>query len=203
MPDKTYHHGNLAADLLQAAERELVLNGIESLSLRAVAKRAGVSHAAPAHHFRGARGLLTALAAKGYERLIEAQEERQSRMESDPESQLLAIGLGYLDFADANPELFRLMFSSGKPDRSDPHFDTAAQAAFGKLVEGVRKVMNADPLTHPEAMTQVAASWSMVHGLADLMISGRLDGPLALKEISETEREAIMSRIMLRALGKS
>ena len=65
MTDKTYHHGNLAAELLQAAERELVLNGIEAFSLRAVAKRAGVSHGAPAYHFKSARGLLTALAATG------------------------------------------------------------------------------------------------------------------------------------------
>mgnify|MGYP003726374833 CR=1 FL=1 len=60
---KTYHHGDLASELLRAAERELSENGIESFSLRAVAKRAGVSHGAPAHHFRDARGLLTALAA--------------------------------------------------------------------------------------------------------------------------------------------
>ena len=84
MTDKTYHHGNLAAELLQAAERELVLNGIEAFSLRAVAKRAGVSHGAPAYHFKSARGLLTALAATGYERLVEAQEARQSDAGSAP-----------------------------------------------------------------------------------------------------------------------
>jgi AcrR family transcriptional regulator len=202
VPDKTYHHGNLAFELLQAAERELVLNGIEAFSLRAVAKRAGVSHGAPAYHFKSARGLLTALAATGYERLMEAQENRQRSAESDPKSQLIAIGLGYLDFAESNPELFRLMFSSEKPDRSDTHFDTAAKAAFGILVEGVREIMDCDPHTHSAAMAQVAASWAMVHGLADLMISGRLDGPLALNDISEKTREVLLSDIMLRALAE-
>ncbi len=201
MSDKTYHHGNLAAELLRAAERELVLNGIEAFSLRAVAKRAGVSHGAPAYHFKSARGLLTALAAIGYERLLEAQEARQRTAETDSKAQLIAIGLGYLDFAEANPDLFRLMFSSEKPDRSDAHFDTAAKAAYGKLVEGVREVMNCDPHTHPAAMTQVAASWAIVHGLADLMISGRLDGPLALNDISDTDREAVLSDILLRPLA--
>lgn len=203
MPDKAYHHGNLAAELLEAAERELALNGIEAFSLRAVAKRAGVSHGAPAHHFKDARGLLTALAATGYERLVEAQNSRQDRVEHDATAQLLAIGFGYLDFAEANPELFRLMFSSEKPDRSDRHFDAAAKAAFGKLVDGVRDVLDADPYTDPDAMTQVAASWAMVHGLADLLISGRLDGPLALDDISKRHRETLLSDILLRALEES
>ncbi|ALG62201.1 MULTISPECIES: TetR/AcrR family transcriptional regulator [Citromicrobium] len=201
MTDKTYHHGNLAAELLQAAERELVLNGIEAFSLRAVAKRAGVSHGAPAYHFKSARGLLTALAATGYERLVEAQKARQSDAGSAPKEQLIAIGLGYLDFAEANPDLFRLMFSSEKPDRGDAHFDTAAKAAFGKLLDGVCEVLGRDPSAHPSAMTQVAASWAMVHGLADLIISGRLDGPLALKEISGPDREMLLSRILLKALA--
>ncbi len=201
MTDKTYHHGNLAAALLDAAERELVLHGIEAFSLRAVAKRAGVSHGAPAYHFKSAHGLLTALAARGYDRLVEAQEARQSAAASDPEAQLIATGLGYLDFAEANPDLFRLMFASEKPDRSDAHFDTAAKAAFGKLVKGVCAVTGSDPAAHPEAKTQLAASWAMVHGLADLVISGRLDGPLALNGIGDTQRDALMSQILLRALG--
>jgi len=201
--EKNYHHGNLAFELLQAAERELVLNGIEAFSLRAVAKRAGVSHGAPSYHFKSARGLLTALAAIGYERLGGAQKTRQRSAESDPKSQLIAIGLGYLDFAEANPELFRLMFSSEKPNRSDAHFDTAAKAAFGKLVEGVRLAIDSDPHTQRAAMTQVVASWAMVHGLADLMISGRLDGPLGMNDISEMDREVLLSDIMLRALAES
>ncbi len=203
MLEKNYHHGNLAFELLQAAERELVLNGIEAFSLRAVAKRAGVSHGAPSYHFKSARGLLTALAAIGYERLGGAQKTRQRSAESDPKSQLIAIGLGYLDFAEANPELFRLMFSSEKPNRSDAHFDTAAKAAFGKLVEGVRLAIDSDPHTQRAAMTQVVASWAMVHGLADLMISGRLDGPLGMNDISEMDREVLLSDIMLRALAES
>ena len=200
MLKKAYHHGNLATALLLAAERELALHGIEAFSLRAVAKRAEVSHGAPAHHFNNAKGLLTALAAIGYERLVEAQMARQESAESDPQAQLVAIGLGYLDFAEENPELFRLMFTSDKPERRNLHFARAANAAFAKLVNGIRDVIGTDPNTDPVAMTQVAASWSMVHGLADLMISGRLDGPLHLKERSGTDRDALLSKVLLRAL---
>lgn len=200
MAGRAYHHGNLAAELLLAAERELVLSGIEAFSLRAVAKRAGVSHGAPAHHFKNARGLLTALAAAGYERLVRAQEARQRGAETDPKVQLVAIGFGYLDFAVENPELFRLMFSSEKPVRSDAQFEEAAKAAFARLVDGVRDVLGANPETDPVAMMQLAASWSMVHGLANLLISGRLDAPLGLIEASEVDREMLLSKILLRAL---
>src|SRR5262245_45102253 len=85
-----YHHGNLRAALLEAAEAELEAEGIEGFSLRGVAKRAGVSHAAPAHHFGDASGLLTGLAAEGYRRFVAAQKNASS----DGMSQLVAAGLG-------------------------------------------------------------------------------------------------------------
>ncbi len=107
----TYHHGDLHRALLAAAEEELTEKGVEAFSLRGVAKRAGVSHGAPAHHFADARGLLTELAAQGYQRFIDAQERRQQEAAKDPEAQLTASGLGYIDFATENPALFRLMFS--------------------------------------------------------------------------------------------
>jgi AcrR family transcriptional regulator len=203
LPPKTYHHGNLASELLKAAEQELALNGIEAFSLRAVAKRAGVSHGAPAHHFGNATGLLTALAANGYERLVEAQEKRQLAATPDKTAQFVALGLGYLDFAEANPELFRLMFSSEKPERTNEAFNAAAQAAFGKLVDGVSEMLGADPYGDPVAMKQVVASWAIVHGLADLLISGRLDAPMASADISKTLRDAVLSEIMLRVLNQS
>ncbi len=202
MPPKTYHHGNLASELLKAAEEELVMNGIESFSLRAVAKRAGVSHGAPAHHFRDARGLLTALAAIGYRRLVAAQNSRQRDAKSDPTAQAVASGLGYIDFAKRNPELFRLMFSSEKPERTDEQFAGAAGAAFEKLVGNIQDVLDADPHTDPAAMKQVVASWAIVHGLADLLISGRLNAPMAMGDTSEVHHETVFSEIMLRVLDR-
>src|SRR5215510_13729417 len=89
-----YHHGNLRAALLEAAEVELEAQGIEGFSLRGVAKRAGVSHAAPAHHFGDTNGLLTGLAADGYRRFVAAQEARQKNSPTDGMSQLVAAGLG-------------------------------------------------------------------------------------------------------------
>ncbi|PEQ12903.1 TetR family transcriptional regulator [Novosphingobium sp. PC22D] len=199
MPEHAYHHGDLASALLKAAEEELALHGIEAFSLRAVAKRAGVSHGAPAHHFKDAKGLLTTLAARGYERLVEAQVSRQREADEDPTAQCIASGLGYLDFARANPELFRLMFSSDKPRRSQDDFARSAGTAFANLVGDIRNKLGSDPYEDPVAMKQVVASWSIVHGLADLLISGRLDAPLAVVG-TEAERDEIMSEIMLRVL---
>src|SRR5262245_22981090 len=135
-----YHHGNLRAALLEAAEAELEARGIEGFSLRGVAKRAGVSHAAPAHHFRDANGLLTGLAAEGYRRFIAAQEARQKNAPTEHMSQLVAAGMGYIDFALAHPALFRLMFSSDRPDHEAPELSAAGAEAFGRLVRAIQRV---------------------------------------------------------------
>ncbi|KCZ48088.1 hypothetical protein HY3_16415 [Hyphomonas pacifica] len=199
---KRYHHGDLGPALLKAAEEELAENGTESFSLRAVAKRAGVSHGAPAHHFGDAKGLLTALAAIGYDRLIAVQEARQATAAPDKTSQLIAIGLGYVDFGIANPALFRLMFSSEKPDRSDEAFAASSLAAFGKLVELVQAEVGADPYSDAAAMKDVVASWAMVHGLADLILSGRIERLMGLSQLPQDETDAILTDILLRPIPR-
>ena len=87
-----YHHGDLRNALVAAAEAELAEHGIEGFTLRGCAKRAGVSHAAPAHHFGDAAGLLTAVAAAGFERFLTFQRQRQEAASPDPSSQLVAAG---------------------------------------------------------------------------------------------------------------
>ncbi len=120
--ERPYHHGNLFSVLLDSAEQELIERGIEGFSLRGVAKRANVSHAAPAHHFGDANGLLTALAARGFERFIQRQRDFRQRAPSDPRAQLEASGVGYVVFALENPAIFRLMFSSDRPTLTIPIF---------------------------------------------------------------------------------
>ncbi|HKJ61984.1 MAG TPA: TetR/AcrR family transcriptional regulator [Hyphomicrobiales bacterium] len=192
-----YHHGNLKETLLEAAEAELSSHGIEQLSLRAIAKRAGVSHAAPAHHFGDVNGMLTALAARGFERFIAAQQARQKVAAPDPSSQLTAAGLGYIDFALANPALFRLMFSSRRPDFENPSLYGPSKLAFDMLVEGVSATRGKMPPSENELIANVASVWSMVHGLADLLTSERLKSLQALKR---DEREAMLIGIIQRAM---
>ncbi len=196
MKKKSYHHGDLAAALLIAAEAELTENGIERFSLRAVAKRAGVSHGAPAHHFSDVKGLLTALAAKGYERLLDQQSKREAEKDGDARAKLVASGLGYLEFAMANPQLFHLMFNSSIPDRDDERFFNVALSVFDRLVDNTQAVNGKSPYSDEASMVDLMASWSLVHGLAELIVSGRAERPLQLSQLSQEDREVVLSAIL-------
>ncbi len=193
----SYHHGDLRAVLLQAGEAELAARGIEGFSLRGVAKRAGVSHAAPAHHFRDVNGLLTALAAVGFRRFVQSQEARQKRAETDALSQLVAAGLGYIDFAMANPALFRLMFSSDRPDRESEELHAAAAAAHRKLIEDVARLHEAHSSRSEPDQAEVMRTWAIAHGFADLMNSKRLKPLLAMRK---ADRDAMLADMLRRSL---
>ncbi|MDN5927981.1 MAG: TetR/AcrR family transcriptional regulator [Hyphomicrobiales bacterium] len=169
-----YHHGDLREALLVAAEEELAEKGVEGFTLRGCAKRAGVSHAAPAHHFKDADGLLTALAAVGFTRFTTAMTARQSAAPVNSRERLVALGLGYIDFAISEPALFRLMFASGRPDFNDPELQQVAMNSLGQLIQGVSAVRGSAAQGDKAAMLDVAAAWSMVHGIADLALSGRM-----------------------------
>ena len=194
---RRYHHGNLRAALLGAAEVELGTRGLERFSLREVAKRAGVSHAAPAHHFGDVNGLLTALAAEGYRRFVATQDARQRKAAADGLSQLVAAGMGYIDFALGHPALFRLIFSSNRPDYDAPDLSAAASTAFQRLLDNVGRLRGVDPLKDTESMLGVMAAWAIVHGLADLMNAGRLK---FLRGMRPREREAALSQLLHRTL---
>lgn len=172
---RAYHHGDLRAALLDAAEAELSETGIEGFALRRVARRAGVSHAAPAHHFGDVCGLLTALAERGFARLLALADARQARVaKDDPRRQLLAYGLAYSDFSREHRALFRLCFASDRPDFASTSLDAGGRAAFDRLTELVGAVRGVPVGGDVEAMQDVHAAWAMIHGIADLLASGRL-----------------------------
>lgn len=190
MTDKPYHHGDLRHALLLAAEAELAERGVEGFSLRSVAKRAGVSHAAPAHHFGDAKGLLTALAAEGFRQFLNAQAAREAVAAPDPVSQIVAAGLGYVDFAMQRPALFRLLWQSKKPDFTDAELGPAARAAFQHLVDQTRAAGGT-------TAADEASAWAIAHGLADLLASGRLAGVAAMPPLA---RDAMIGGIIRRVL---
>ena len=195
---RPYHHGDLANALLDAAEKELAEKGVEAFSLRGCAKRAGVSHAAPAHHFGDARGLLTALAARGYERLTLALAEGEESSTGNARDRFAGMGLGYVRFALENPAVFRLMFSSDRPDFDNPLLYGPAEAAFGALVLGVAATRDSQPLETGAGRRDVAAAWAMVHGIANLLIDERMK--FLADDLSGPERDAILTDIFSRSL---
>jgi AcrR family transcriptional regulator len=192
-----YHHGDLRGALLRAAEEELTLKGVEGFTLRGCAKRAGVSHAAPAHHFRDSQALLTELAAVGFGRFVRAMRARQEEAGHDTRRRLVGAGLGYIDFARANPALFRLMFSSFRPDFDAMNLKTEAREAFDLLVESIAALRGVDPRTSASAMRDVAAAWATAHGLADLVLSDRMP---FMMDISGGEPEALYADIISRSV---
>lgn len=190
LPDvpRPYHHGDLRAALLAAAEAELAERGVEGFSLRSVAKRAGVSHAAPAHHFGDANGLLTALAAEGFRQFQNTLDTREAGA-GDARERALRAGLGYLDFALARPALFRLIFSSARPDYADADLLAAANHAFDHLVGLVQALGGGE--------ADVVALWAACHGIADLAAGQKL---WLLMGKDPAAREAMLRDVLARAL---
>jgi len=197
LPNEKTRQG-LPERLLEAAEIELSEHGIEKISLRAVAKRAGVSHGAPAHHFVDAQGLLTALAAKGYERLLGFQTREENAAPPEPLAKIVASGVGYIEFAVTYPELFRLMFNSTVPDRDEKHFQSISLQVFERLVANTEAHNGHNPYTDRESMKDLMASWAVVHGLAELIISGRAERTLGLSQLTPEQYAETISSILLR-----
>lgn len=171
----SYHHGALRQALIDATEALLAEKGADGFSLREVARRAGVSAAAPSHHFGDAAGLLTAVATLGFEGLTKALAAGDARGD-DARTALREQGIEYVRYAMDHPGRFRLMFRSGQLHK-DAALEHHGTAAFEVLAHGVRRafgVADAASMT-PEHWNAVTALWSLVHGYAHLAIAGKLD----------------------------
>ncbi|HET7715234.1 MAG TPA: TetR/AcrR family transcriptional regulator [Bauldia sp.] len=200
-----YHHGDLRAALIAAAEQELAENGVDGFTLRGCARRAGVSHAAPAHHFRDVRALFTALAAIGFRRLAETTEAFGREAPAGTIEHFTAIARGYVTFAIENPAYFRLIFRSDSLDRDDPELIAAGSAAFAVPVKAVGAYFgSADPMADPELVPLVIGLWSIVHGFSELLLSGQLKkgGPAVdRKMMVDRLLPAIVSRFVSEPLA--
>ena len=175
-----YHHGDLPAALLKAVESAVAECGVSGVSLRDVARRAGVSHSAPAHHFGSKSGLLTAFATAGYELLASTVlNEVALSWPGDGASELAAIGRGYVRFAIAHPSHFVVMFRLDVLNAEDPQFVAASEAAYALLTATVERCEAAGRLHGRPAEVVAVSAWSLVHGLAALWLSGRLSERIA------------------------
>ena len=172
---RTYHHGDLPAALVRAAEEILEKQGVGALTLREVARKAGVSHNAPYHHFRDRGSLLAALAEEGFAELAREMAEARAKA-PDARTRLEACGLAYVRFALRSPARFKLMF---RPELAAPSEEGAVARASNPALQtlaGAIEEAQAAGLAPPgDPMPLVLANWSAVHGLASLW----LDGPLA------------------------
>ncbi|HKD77897.1 MAG TPA: TetR/AcrR family transcriptional regulator [Ktedonobacterales bacterium] len=168
---KPYHHGDLWRALVQAGIEILHEEGVHALTLRAVARRAGVSHAAPYRHFADKDELLSAIAEDGYQRLIAGLEDVLSHDYDDAGTLLQVAGRRYVHFILDNPDHVRVMFSGLLGDYEKyPGLENAANQAFALLMEMIARCQRIGGLIPGDPAQQGLAAWSMVHGLASLLM---------------------------------
>ncbi|MFA9460666.1 TetR/AcrR family transcriptional regulator [Thiohalorhabdus sp. Cl-TMA] len=177
-----YHHGDLERSLIRAGRSLVEEGGPDALTLRAAARRSGVSHAAPYRHFEDREALLAAVAEEGFAEFRDALTEA-ARAEHLPGDRVRAMGEAYVAFGRSRPGLFRLMFGPAVADKCrHPALQKQARAAYRVIEEGVARAV-ADNGTDPSVATM--SVWALVHGLASLFLDGQ--GPPEL----DTEPEAL------------
>jgi AcrR family transcriptional regulator len=170
-----YHHGDLRNALIDASLATLREEGTAGLQLRAIARRVGVSQAAPYRHFSGREDLLATVATVGFERLRAFARAAADETGGDPMERMRALSTAYVRFAAKEPQLFRLMFGTEVPDKSG-HADLleAAQSMFELIADAVAEAQAAGSVRVGDPLTMALLAWSTMHGLAQLLIDGQL-----------------------------
>lgn len=199
----TYHHGDLRNSLIAAAEPLLALKGVTALSLREVAKAAGVSHAAPYRHFRDKTALIEALAAEGFHRLRGGCEKAQTKYPTDPRRQFVEAGMAYLFFAIEKPSIVHLMFG-GVISLKDcgAELKHAADAAFESLVHIVGNGQKAGIYQKADVVDLTLTAWSTVYGLSLMITAGllrtRTKSRAQVKKLGEAVADILLTGLMKR-----
>lgn len=188
MPEvkKSYHHGDLRDSLIEAGERMLEREGVAGLSLRKLGRELGVSPGAPYRHFEDKDALLATLAAVGYRRL-RVEMVRDIGSAANGEEQLKSAGTGYVRFARAHPELFRLMFS-WTPAEEFPEVHEAGAHAYAAL-ESILQTCAEEGRLRLDINEAGLLAWSAVHGAAFLLIDGRL------KHVETLDAECVLDHL--------
>ncbi|OUR80341.1 hypothetical protein A9Q83_01170 [Alphaproteobacteria bacterium 46_93_T64] len=166
---RTYHHGDLRNALLMTALDTLVTEGLDKVTLRNIAKKTGVSQAAPYAHFKDKSALLVEVAAVGFSKLKYALSSELKECESTEEYRyvLSNMGVAYVEFAIENKALFRLMFGDVIAEfPKSESYSIEANAAFGCMEGAVQKISGVDFASD--------SAWSIVHGLASLIVDNRI-----------------------------
>jgi AcrR family transcriptional regulator len=189
MRDKKYHHGDLKNALIEAGAEILSKEGVNGLSLRKVASKAGVSHAAPYAHFPDKQTLIAAISTEGYRMLYERLEAARQRYQADPLRQLVEAAWAYVDFAINDPAHFKVTFSGVIEKEKDyPAFVEMTKKTFGLVVQIIAACQEAGILKPGPADVMAVSVWSLVHGVASLLIED---------QISHTVLERMSVRTML------
>ncbi len=191
---RPYHHGDLRRGLILAAERILERDGASALSLRAVAREAGVSAAAPYHHFKDKDELLAAIAHLGFEKLGKAMADASDHLE-DPLQRINALGVAYVCFARDNRALYHLMYDSSRREnfRAEPRKVDEGPTSVTRKALTTASGGEIDPL---QLELRQAAGWCMTHGLAEMEASREFDDLKARLGGDEPFYSAVLSQLI-------
>jgi AcrR family transcriptional regulator len=177
-----YHHGDLRRAVLDAALDVIATSGPGAISLRDLARRAGVSHAAPAHHFKDKAGLLTAIAVEGNEMLADSLAEALA----EDRTGLIDLGVRYVRFALEHPAHFEVMFRPDLYHRKSPEL-VAARERTGQLLRGTVDRLPEEK-RGPDANLAELAAWSVAHGFVNLVRGGNLDRTIGERDPEDVFR---------------
>jgi AcrR family transcriptional regulator len=201
--DTPYHHGALRDALLEAAERVLERDGLSGLTLRAVAREAGVSHAAPTHHFGDLTGLVSELAAIGF-RQFNAAMVAAGAAGNSPIEKAMARAKAYVAYAQAHPGMYGLMFRAERLDMTRPSLHEAASASFAGLAGAIgasRQEQISETALSLEQAAAIARAWSLVHGFTMLLLDGRLSDILC-RLPKGTNAETLLDAMLRLTVGR-
>lgn len=189
-----YHHGDLRNALVQAAFQILSEKGVSGLSLREVARRTGVSHAAPYHHFSDKEALIAAVCDHGYH-LLQQEMQKGQELGPVPLDGLQNAGIAYARFAVKHPALFRLMYTWERVGEPSEEWTRSIDAMNQGMIHGIMEVTGA-PLE--EASMIHFTLWAAMHGLVMLWLDGQLKGiDRPLEEVAY-DLTLLLGRIMER-----
>lgn len=191
-----YHHGDLKDALVDATRDIIEREGLTQFTMRESARRAGVSHGAPAHHFGDKTGLLTELAARSFEERRELAQRYMAEAGDAPAEKLKAMGLAYIDYSVANRGVHELVSRSDQVDWDSPRLACASQATTDELVAAMSAVTGETLHPSKEANPSTLLAWSVVHGFAALVNEGKI-----LRDVPEAERPQAAHRLAEQVLG--
>ncbi|VVS95242.1 whg domain [Desulfoluna spongiiphila] len=172
-----YHHGNLRHRLIEVALEMIEEAGTAELTLRGIAKRAGVSHSAPYRHFSDKEALLVSVAREGVALMLSEINHRLERAKGDPLARFMVCGLAYIDFAIAHPAHFRVMFSSPRKGVPMPEdLKPESTPFFHLFIDEITECWKQGILKGESPYSIALSAWSTVHGFSLLVIDGHLQG---------------------------
>lgn len=200
-PDRTYHHGDLKVALLAAAREIVEEQGADTFTLREAARRAGVSHGAPAHHFGDKTGLLTELAAQVLGERVERASTARLAAGTDPMDQMKACGMAHIDFLISHPQLDGLCRRDNMIDRADPTLQDVLQRMSADLIDTMSAALGKTLVPDKEANASTLLAMAVTHGFAQLV-----NERVILDGVPDHERRAralAMAEEVLDFLGKA